>query len=139
MADDESAIVWEALSQLPENYREPLVLFHREDQSVHDIADALELSENAVKQRLSRGRTLLKDKVHALVEGVLVRTRPGPAFTIVVLAALPAMTPTTAAPTAALAKGPVAAKSVITSGWLGMILGPIIGLFGAWFEAKRGH
>lgn len=108
-----------------------------------DIADALELSENAVKQRLSRGGTLLKDKVHALVEGVLVRTRPGPAFTIVVLAALPAMTPTTAtaaaASTAALAKGPVAAKSVIASGWLGMILGPIIGLFGAWFEAKRGH
>lgn len=143
MADDESAIVWEALSQLPENYREPLVLFYREDQSVHDIADALELSENAVKQRLSRGGTLLKDKVHALVEGVLVRTRPGPAFTIVVLAALPAMTPTTAtaaaASTAALAKGPVAANSVIASGWLGMVLGPIIGLFGAWFEAKRGH
>ncbi len=34
MAADESAIVWEALSQLPENYREPLVLFYREDQSV---------------------------------------------------------------------------------------------------------
>ena len=78
-----------------------------------------------------------------MVEDVLVRTRPGPAFTIAVLAALPAMTPTTATaaavPTAALAKGPVAAKLVIASGWLGMILGPIIGLFGAWFGAKRGH
>ena len=137
MADDESALVWDALAQLPENYHEPLVLFYREDQSVRDVADALELSEDAVKQRLSVGRTLLKDKVHTLKEGVLVRTRPGPAFTIAVLTVLPAMTPTTATATAAVTatatKGSAAAKSVIASGWLGMILGPIIGALGAWF------
>src|SRR5438034_6010416 len=43
----------------------------------------------SVKQRLSRGRDLLRVQMAALVEGALTRSRPGKAFTLAVLAALP--------------------------------------------------
>src|SRR4029077_19672600 len=65
---EEEAILWRSLEQIPEIYREPLILFYREHQSVESVAQALELSEDAVKQRLSRGRKLLQEEVQAFVE-----------------------------------------------------------------------
>jgi len=103
---EEEAILWRSLERIPEIYREPLVLFYREHQSVEAVAQGLELSEDAVKQRLSRGRKLLHEQVLAFVEGALERTNPDRAFTAGVLAALPAL----AAAKAATA-GATAAKS----------------------------
>ena len=60
IAREEQELLDRTLQSLPESYREPLVLFHREGQSVARVADLLELSTAAVKQRLSRGRQLLK-------------------------------------------------------------------------------
>ena len=51
-----------------------------------DLAQNLELSEDAVKQRLSRGRKLLHEQVLAFVEGALEKTSPGKNFTLGVLA-----------------------------------------------------
>jgi RNA polymerase sigma factor (sigma-70 family) len=51
---EEEAILWRALERIPDTYREPLILFYREQQSVERVAAELELSEDAVKQRLSR-------------------------------------------------------------------------------------
>src|SRR5437762_1805640 len=87
---EEEAILWRSIERIPENYREPLVLFYREHQSVEKVAAALDLSEDAVKQRLSRGRNLLREEVLSFIEGALERSSPGRAFTIGVLAALPA-------------------------------------------------
>src|SRR4051812_24607264 len=53
---EEEAILWRSVASIPELYREPLILFYREHQSVERVAATLELSEDAVKQRLSRGR-----------------------------------------------------------------------------------
>src|ERR1035437_6510100 len=86
---EEEAILWRALERIPDAYREPLILFYREQQSVERVAAELELSEDAVKQRLSRGRKLLHEEVIAFVEGTLSRTAPGQAFSGAVLAALP--------------------------------------------------
>ena len=86
---EESAVLWQTLDRLPESYREPLVLFYREQQSVSAVATALELSEDTVKQRLSRGRALLREELANQIEGVLGRTRPGTAFAAAVLSALP--------------------------------------------------
>ncbi|MBI2517659.1 MAG: sigma-70 family RNA polymerase sigma factor [Opitutae bacterium] len=93
MDRDEQALVWRVLQTLPETYREPLVLFYREHRSIEHVAAELDLSEDAVKQRLARGRSLLKEQVLALVEGALARSTPGRVFTVGVLAALPAFTP----------------------------------------------
>ncbi|MGC3957265.1 MAG: sigma-70 family RNA polymerase sigma factor [Verrucomicrobiota bacterium] len=68
ISKEEQAILWRSLERIPEIYREPLVLFYREHQSIEAVAMALELSEDAVKQRLSRGRKLLAEEVAAFVE-----------------------------------------------------------------------
>src|SRR5947209_7211754 len=87
---EEEAILWRSIERIPANYREPLVLYYREHQSVGNVAAALDLSEDTVKQRLSRGRKLLHEQVLAFMEGALERTSPGKAFTLGVIAALPA-------------------------------------------------
>jgi RNA polymerase sigma factor (sigma-70 family) len=124
---DEAAIVWRALEQIPEIYREPLILFHRENQSVEKVASLLEISEDAVKQRLVRGRKLLQAEVEAVVEGTLRRTVPGRTFTTSVMGLLPPAAMVGAAKTGAvaatsatlLAKGSIAAGA---SGWLSTLI-----------------
>lgn len=94
---EEQALMWSALERVPAIFREPLVLYYREHCSIEHVAVALELSEDAVKQRLTRGRKVLQEQVLAFVEGALARSTPGKVFTMGVLAALPALgTPTTA-------------------------------------------
>jgi len=102
--EDEVAIMWRALEQIPEIYREPLILFHRENQSVERVATELDLTEDAVKQRLVRGRKLLQAEVEKVVEGTLRRTAPGSVFTSSVLGALP-ITGTTAIKAAIVSAG----------------------------------
>src|SRR5450432_3127233 len=89
ISNEELAILWRSLERIPEIYREPLVLFYREHQSIEAVAEKLELTEDNVKQRLSRGRKLLQEEVLAFVEGALEKTNPGKVFTLGVLAALP--------------------------------------------------
>ncbi|HXI82486.1 MAG TPA: sigma-70 family RNA polymerase sigma factor [Verrucomicrobiae bacterium] len=127
---EEEAILWRSLEKIPELYREPLVLFYREHQSIESVATELELSEDAVKQRLSRGRKLLTEEVTAFVEGTLQRTNPGEAFTLGVLATLPAMTISAKAATVG-----AAAKGAGLMGLLGAVLTPLLAflnLFGIW-------
>ena len=129
---EEEAILWRSLAQMPEGYREPLVLYYREHQSVARVAEALELSEDAVKQRLSRGRVLLQDRVLALVEATLERSNPGPTFTLGVLAALPAL---------AAAGGPVVVGAAVkggsakTASWLGALV-PLLTAQILWFVSS---
>ena len=106
ISNEEATILWRSLERIPESYREPLILFYRENQSVETVAANLDLSEDAVKQRLSRGRKLLQEEVLAFVEGALKKTSPGKTFTLGVLAAL-SLTGTTAK---AAAVGTAAAK-----------------------------
>lgn len=93
---EEAALVRAHLNRLPEKYRVPLVLYYREEQSVRTVAEALGISEDAVKQRLARGRELLRDQLSGVIETVLTRTGPSTAFTLAVAAALGALTPPTA-------------------------------------------
>ena len=125
ISHEEETILWRALERVPEVYREPLILFYREQQSVERVAAALELSEDTVKQRLSRGRKLLHEEVIAFVEGTLSRTAPGKSFSDGVLALLLAA-PGATAGIGIAGKGTAAAKS----GFLGGSLGPLIGMVG---------
>lgn len=110
-----------------------MVLFYREQQSVKQVATGLGLSADVARQRLSRGRKLLKAEVATLVEDVLGRTGPKKAFTIAVIAALPALAPqaASAAIMSVAAKGSVAAKSAAALGFVGAVLGPLLGLLGS--------
>jgi RNA polymerase sigma factor (sigma-70 family) len=128
MSREEEAILWRSLERIPEIYREPLVLFYREHQSVERVAEALELSEDAVHQRLSRGRKMLQEQVLAFVEGALERTNPGKAFTLGVLGALPAVTFSAKAASvgAAVKGGAGGVKTAGAAGLLGVLLGPLV-------------
>jgi hypothetical protein len=104
--EEEAALVRESLAKLPETYRMPLIFFYREGQSVHRVAQALGISEDAVKQRLARGREMLRDRISSVIETVLTRTEPGPIFTMAIAAAIGAL-----ATPAAVAGGVFAAAS----------------------------
>ncbi|MGA2030422.1 MAG: sigma-70 family RNA polymerase sigma factor [Verrucomicrobiota bacterium] len=140
ISNEEAAILWRSLERIPEIYREPLVLFYREHQSIETVAQNLDLSEDAVKQRLSRGRKLLHEQVLAFVEGALERTNPGKFFTIGVLAALPTAMATSAKAVTlvAAAKGGAGMKVAGTMGLLGVLLSPLMILFGNFIPYRIG-
>jgi len=48
------------LFQLPLKYREPIILFYYDEQSIAEIASYLQLNENTVKTRLRRAKQQLK-------------------------------------------------------------------------------
>jgi RNA polymerase sigma factor (sigma-70 family) len=120
ISNEEEAILWRSVGQIPESYREPLILFYREGHSVRRVAEALDLTEDTVKQRLSRGRKLLHTEVMAFVEGTLERTTPREAFTQAVLSALP---PSTGASLgSAVVKGALAKGIMGGLAWFGLII-----------------
>ena len=131
ITNEETAILWRSLESIPDLYREPLVLFYREHQSIETVAVNLDLTEDAVKQRLSRGRKMLHEQVLAFVEGALARTNPGQAFTLAVLAALPitlAGSAKAATLGAAAAKGGAMAKGALFGSVIGVLAGPALGV-----------
>lgn len=58
--------VYSAIMSLHEKFRTPVVLYYFEELSIREIADALKLSEGAVKTRLRRGREQLKSKLRGV-------------------------------------------------------------------------
>lgn len=49
--------------ELEKNYRIPFILFYVEGFSVKEISRMLRLSQGAVKTRLYRGRSLMREKL----------------------------------------------------------------------------
>jgi len=134
---EEEAILWRSLERIPESYRAPLILFYREQQSIESVARSLELSEDAVKQRLSRGRRLLHDEVLAFVEGALARSNPNKAFTLATLGTISMLsTSAKAATLGAALKAGVTAKSAAALGLFNAILAPLLGFFGPWLQYR---
>jgi RNA polymerase sigma factor (sigma-70 family) len=143
--DERITVVWDALEKLPIQYREPLVLFYREGQSVAETAAALGLTEDCVKQRLSRGRGMLRDRVASLVETTLEETRPSTAFTIAVMTALPAFVGAQAAAQVAaesaaaglVGKSAAVGGAAMAGGLTGAFAGMMGGFFGMWGSIKN--
>jgi RNA polymerase sigma factor (sigma-70 family) len=128
ISNEEAAILWRSLERIPAIYRETLILFYREHQSVGKVAEHLELTEDTVRQRLARGRKLLQEQVLGFIEGALERSNPGKAFTLAVLASLPglALSANAAAAGATAVTGSAAAKATGTMGLVTAMLGPLI-------------
>ena len=126
MTREQSELLWSILESIPETYREPLVLFYREGQSVQSVAELLQISTDAAKQRLSRGRNLIKDEIAQFVEESLFSSKPKPALTAAILAAIPQAAKGASAKVAGPAVG-----AVLTSKLLMFAIGPMIGIAGA--------
>lgn len=54
-------VLSEAIKKLPEMYKVPIVLYHLEDMSYQEISEILNISLSKVKNRIFRGRKMLKD------------------------------------------------------------------------------
>jgi RNA polymerase sigma factor (sigma-70 family) len=139
ISNEEASILWRSLERIPDNYREPMVLFYREGQSIGRTAALLDLSEDTVKQRLSRGRKLLTEEVASFVESALKQSTPGKAFTLTVLAALPVLSTSAKAATigaAAALKGGTSAQFATAGGMVAGLIGPLVGFIGPWLQYR---
>ena len=105
------AALAEALAALPDDTREVLTLFYREGQSIAQVAELLDLTDAAVRKRLSRARQSLRAAVLERVGETLKTSAPGAAFTAGILAALSASAPATAA-----ASTLIASKTLVKAG-----------------------
>jgi RNA polymerase sigma factor (sigma-70 family) len=136
LSSEERDLLWRMLSELPQPYRETMVLYYRHDQSTDTVAQAMETTSIAVRERLMRGRQMLRDQVAAALEKNLARSSPAPSFAMAVVAALPAAIPQ-AAKGAAL--GVAAKASAATTGQIfTTLLGPLTALVAGTMGLRAG-
>jgi len=74
---EKGKILREALAGMPENQRECLVLFYLEEKSAAEAAEALGISEAALRVRLHRARAALREKLEENLGESLRQLRPG--------------------------------------------------------------
>jgi hypothetical protein len=143
IASEQARAVAEALSNLPEETREVVTLFYREEQSVAQVASLLELSEVAVKKRLSRARETLRTTLLEQAGNTMHCTKPGPDFTAMIVGALPVTAPSGAAFATIAAKvqssGAWAAAAKLVLPFGGALLGATGGSAGVLIGARKWH
>lgn len=127
----QQSLMWRVLDEIDEIYREPLVLYYREQQSIERVASELDLTTDTVKQRLSRGRKLLKQAMSSFVEEGLKTSKPGAAFTAGVMAIVSSIAPPAKA--AAFGAGTAKTWSSFNLATLLAFLGSISGLISSYF------
>ena len=110
---EEKELVLSALHKVPESYRVPLILYYREEQSTSSVAEALGISEEAVRKRLSRGRKMLQAEMVTVVGSILNRTMPSAVFTMTVAGGIGALCPPSTLAATTLAKA-VGEKALLT-------------------------
>ena len=130
---EEQAVVWGALAGIPQPYRETLVLYYRQGHSTRQVAAAMETTDESVRQRLARGREMLRGQVSDMIERNLQSTSPSPKFTLAVMAALPgvASVATTTTGVGTVAQG----SAVGNAGWIASVAswtGLLGGVAGSW-------
>src|SRR5262245_36850081 len=69
----------EAVADLPEIYRAPVVLRDIEGLTTEEASSRLKLKDQTLKSRLHRGRLLLRERLQAFKDGLTLH-RPTPAF-----------------------------------------------------------
>lgn len=84
-SEEEKQLVWQSLDSMPETYRDVMVLYYRGGESVAQVAESLGESEANIRQRLVRGRQILKSEVESIVNRTLRGTAPKAAFVAVVV------------------------------------------------------
>jgi RNA polymerase sigma-70 factor (ECF subfamily) len=66
--DERARILWDAVQALDPMYRVPIVLFHYENRSYQEIAEAMDLSMPAVQARIFRARKQLAKTLGPLLD-----------------------------------------------------------------------
>ena len=138
--DERERAASELIAALPDESREVLLLFYREDQSSQQVASLLGLSDAAVRKRLSRARQSLREDLLARFGEFARGTAPGAAFTAIIATALATAAPPAAASAIFTAAAGGGAKTLgkVALGAAGSIaVGVIAGLAGIWLGILR--
>jgi RNA polymerase sigma-70 factor (ECF subfamily) len=69
----------QAIAELPEIYRAPVVLRDIEGLTTEEASSRLKLKDQTLKSRLHRGRLMLRDRLHVFTTGLTLH-RPTPAY-----------------------------------------------------------
>lgn len=69
IANEETAKLRAVVSDLPDMYKIPIVLYHQQGLSYQEIADVTQEPLSKVKNRIFRGRRMLKDSLKGFREG----------------------------------------------------------------------
>lgn len=129
LATERDRIVEQVLDALPDDSREVILLYYREGRSVRQVAELLDLSQAAVKQRMSRARKKIREDVAARFADAVRETAPNAAFTALVAAGLSVAGPSVAAASVA-SKTTATAAGAKTGLLMGALLGPLLGIAG---------
>lgn len=130
LRDEERRVLANVIADLPEDSREVVILYYREGSAAKHVADLLGISEDAVKQRLSRARAKIRAEMLQRFGGTLVRTVPGAAFVTAVGAALTAAAPPASAAIAATAAAKSAGGAALSAVAKGASIGALDGIAG---------
>lgn len=132
LASETERLLREVLDEIPDEAREVLVLYYREESSTRQVAGLLGLSEPAVRQRVSRARQLVRSEMLERFSTTVGRTSPGAVFGSMVAAALAASAPSVSAAVAMSSSATLGttaatvAKATLTGGilgWIGVLMG----------------
>lgn len=94
---EEEIVAAEIISTLPEESRETLLLYYREGQSSRQVACLLGLSDAAVRKRLSRARSNVREEMLKRFGEFARATAPSAAFALAVSSALMVTAPAASA------------------------------------------
>ena len=86
--NEDNDLIWQTLETLPDQYREVMVLYYRHEKSAKQVAELMGISADAVRQRLSRGRQMIRERIEDRLEAGLRNSAPDKKFTASVIAAI---------------------------------------------------
>ena len=110
LAEEERTALTAVLDELPDDTREIVTLFYREEQSATQVAALLGVGEAAVRKRLSRARGRLRESLLARFGEAARRAAPGAGLTSAVMTAIAIGTPVQVSATARAAVGSATAS-----------------------------
>jgi RNA polymerase sigma factor (sigma-70 family) len=141
LADEERRLLKIVLDELPNDAREVVTLYYREDQSAAHVAMLLGLTEASVRQRLSRARTRLRAELLDRYGATAAKSRPDARFTAGIMIAMTVGAPaasSAATLTAAVSGGSYVVKlAAFASGALLGAVGGIVGVLVGASHLKR--
>jgi hypothetical protein len=138
LADEEQRLLKIVLDELPDDAREVVTLYYREDQSTAHVAALLGLTEATVRQRLSRARTRLRAELLDRYGAAAAKSRPDARFTAGVMIAVTVGAPA-ASSAATLTVAASGASYVVKLAALasGALLGAVGGIAGVLAGARH--
>ena len=135
--EQQSVILNDFISELPDDSREIVLLYYREEQSTKQVAQLLELSEQNVRKKISRIRGLLKAQLLEKYGNLILSTMPTASFTALVVSSIVTSSPVvaaTAASTMASGKSGLLSKMAFVVG--GAMLGVMSAVIAVVWAAK---